>query len=165
MTNTVPKILIVGGGYAGFYTAWKLEKHLRKGEADVTIVDPRTAFATAERFPDIALLAEWPDQALPKLALDRWTAFVALTHDPKIDDPALAAALAANCFYVGALGSRKTHAKRLERLSASGLGADKLARIHSPVGLSIGAATPGEIAIAILAEITLRKRRGPEAQP
>lgn len=131
----------------------------------VAIVDPRTAFATAERFPGIRLLAEWPDQAMPKLKLDRWTAFVALTHDPRIDDPALAAALAAGCFYVGALGSRKTHAERTKRLAASGLSADALARIHAPVGLAVGAATPGEIAIAIMAEITLRRRLGPEARP
>jgi xanthine dehydrogenase accessory factor len=130
---------------------------------DVTIIDPRTAFATAARFPDIPLLTEWPDQALPKLSLDRWTAFVALTHDPKIDDPALEAALKAECFYIGALGSKKTHARRIERLRALGIGSDALARIHAPIGLNIGAASPPEIAIAILAEITLQLRRGPEA--
>jgi xanthine dehydrogenase accessory factor len=130
---------------------------------DVTIIDPRTAFATAARFPDIPLLTEWPDQALPKLSLDHWTAFVALTHDPKIDDPALEAALKAECFYIGALGSKKTHARRIERLRALGIGSDALARIHAPIGLNIGAASPPEIAIAILAEITLQLRRGPEA--
>jgi xanthine dehydrogenase accessory factor len=108
---------------------------------------------------------EWPDQALPKLALDRWTAFVALTHDPKIDEPAIAAALKADCFYVGALGSKKTHAKRIERLAAAGFEATQLARIHAPIGLNIGAATPPEIAISILAEITLRRRRGAGAAP
>lgn len=131
---------------------------------DVSIIDPRTAFATAERFPGVPLITEWPDQALPKLALDHWTAFVALTHDPKIDDPALEAALGAGCFYVGALGSKKTHAKRIERLHARGIGEDVLSRIHAPIGLSIGAASPPEIAVAILAEITLRLRRGPEAR-
>jgi xanthine dehydrogenase accessory factor len=131
---------------------------------DVVIVDPRTAFATTERFSDVPLIAEWPDQALPKLALDHWTAFVALTHDPKIDDPALEAALKAGCFYVGALGSKKTHAKRIERLHARGISGEILSRIHAPIGLSIGAASPPEIAVAILAEITLRLRRGPEAQ-
>jgi xanthine dehydrogenase accessory factor len=131
----------------------------------VTIIDPRTAFAAAERFPNISVRAEWPDQALPKLGLDRWTAFVALTHDPKIDDPAITAALKANCFYVGALGSKKTHGKRLERLAAAGVGVDQLARIHAPIGLNIGAATPPEIAVSILAEITLRRRRGAEATP
>ena len=132
---------------------------------DVAIVDPRTAFATPERFPDIRLLAEWPDQALPKIGLDHWTAFVALTHDPKIDEPAIEAALKAGCFYVGALGSKKTHARRVEHLRARGLGEETIARIHAPIGLSIGAASPAEIAVAILSEITLRLRRGPEAKP
>ena len=132
---------------------------------DVAIVDPRTAFATPERFPDIRLLAEWPDQALPKIGLDHWTAFVALTHDPKIDEAAIEAALKAGCFYVGALGSKKTHARRVEHLRARGLGDDLIARIHAPIGLSIGAASPAEIAVAILAEITLRLRRGAEAKP
>jgi xanthine dehydrogenase accessory factor len=131
---------------------------------DVTIVDPRTAFATAERFPDVPLLAEWPDTALPKLKLDHWTAFVALTHDPKIDDPALEAALASGCFYVGALGSRKTHARRVESLKKRGVADEAIARIHAPIGLAIGAASPQEIALSILAEITLRLRRGPEAK-
>jgi xanthine dehydrogenase accessory factor len=131
---------------------------------DVSIIDPRTAFATPERFPDISLVAEWPDQALPRLKLDHWTAFVALTHDQKIDDPALEAALSAGCFYIGALGSRKTHAKRVERLQARGISKDSLSRIHAPIGLPIGAASPPEIAVSILAEITLRLRRGPEAR-
>jgi xanthine dehydrogenase accessory factor len=131
---------------------------------DVTIVDPRTAFATPERFPDVPLLAEWPDQALPKIGLDHWTAFVALTHDPKIDEPALEAALRAGCFYVGALGSKKTHARRVEHLRARGLADEAIARIHAPIGLPIGAASPAEIAVAILAEITLRLRRGPGAK-
>jgi xanthine dehydrogenase accessory factor len=132
---------------------------------DATIVDPRTAFATPERFPDVPLLAEWPDTALPKLALDRWTAFVALTHDPKIDDPALDAALASNCFYVGALGSKRTHGRRVESLKKRGVSEEAIARIHAPIGLNIGAASPAEIALAILAEITMRLRRGPEAKP
>ena len=132
---------------------------------DATIVDPRTAFATPERFPDVPLLAEWPETALPKLALDRCSAFVALTHDPKIDDPALEAALASNCFYVGALGSKRTHGRRVESLKKRGVSGDAIARIHAPIGLNIGAASPAEIALAILGEITLRLRRGPEAQP
>ncbi len=131
---------------------------------DVTIVDPRTAFATPERFPDVPLLAEWPDTALPKLALDHWTAFVALTHDPKIDEPALAMALTSRCFYVGALGSKKTHARRVESLKKRGIAEEAIARIHAPIGLAIGAQSPPEIALAILAEITLRLRRGPEAR-
>jgi xanthine dehydrogenase accessory factor len=132
---------------------------------DVTIVDPRTAFATPERFPDVPLLAEWPDTALPKVGLDNWTAFVALTHDPKIDEPALEAALKSQCFYVGALGSKKTHARRVESLKKRGMSEQMLARIHAPIGLSIGAASPSEIALSILAEITMRLRRGAEAKP
>nr|WP_284701307.1 XdhC family protein [Rhodoplanes tepidamans] len=131
---------------------------------DVTIVDPRTAFASPERFPDVPLIAEWPDTALPPLAVDRYTAFVALTHDPKIDDPALLHALARDCFYVGALGSKKTHARRVERLTVAGLDAATIARIHAPIGLSIGAVSPPEIAVSILAEITARLRLPAEAR-
>jgi len=129
---------------------------------DVVIVDPRTAFATPERFPDVKLIAEWPDVALPPLDVDSYTAFVALTHDPKIDDPALMHALARDCFYIGALGSRKTHARRLERLKGQGVTADALARIHAPIGLAIGAVSPPEIALAIMGEITARLRLAPE---
>jgi len=125
---------------------------------DVIIVDPRTAFATPERFPDVKLIAEWPDTALPPLNIDGYTAFVALTHDPKIDDPALTHALARDCFYVGALGSRKTHARRVERLKAQGIGEEAIARIHAPIGLSIGAVSPPEIAVAILGQITAQLR-------
>jgi len=125
---------------------------------DVTIVDPRTAFATPERFPDVKLIAEWPDVALPPLGIDHFTAFVALTHDPKIDDPALLHALARDCFYIGALGSKKTHGRRLERLKAQGASEAALARIHAPIGLAIGAVSPPEIAVAILGQITARLR-------
>ena len=125
---------------------------------DVTIVDPRTAFASIERFPDVKVIAEWPDVALPPLNVDRYTAFVALTHDPKIDDPALKHALARDCFYIGALGSKKTHARRVVRLQEAGLSNDEIARIHAPIGLAIGAASPAEIAVAIMAEITGRLR-------
>jgi xanthine dehydrogenase accessory factor len=125
---------------------------------DVTIVDPRTAFASSERFPDVKVIADWPDAALPPLAIDHYTAFVALTHDPKIDDPALTHALARDCFYIGALGSKKTHARRIERLKAQGIADQKLARIHSPIGLPIGAVSPAEIAVAIIGEITARLR-------
>lgn len=127
---------------------------------DVTIVDPRTAFATPARFPGVRLIADWPQDVLEDLALDAFTAFAALTHDPKIDDPGLHASLAARCFYVGALGSRKTHGKRLERLSAVGAEAADLARIHAPIGLDIGAVSPAEIAISIMAEIIQVQRRG-----
>jgi len=130
---------------------------------DVTIVDPRTAFATPERFPDVKVIAEWPDKALPPLNVDRYTAFVALTHDPKIDDPALLHALSRDCFYIGALGSRKTHGRRLERLKAE-TNAD-LSRIHAPIGLDIGAVSPAEIAVAIMAQITERLHEEVEAEP
>jgi xanthine dehydrogenase accessory factor len=131
---------------------------------DVTIVDPRTAFASIERFPDVKVIAEWPDTALPPLGIDRYTAFVALTHDPKIDDPALTHALARDCFYIGALGSKKTHARRVERLKAQGLTDADIARIHAPIGLPIGAESPSEIAVAIMGEITARLRERPEAK-
>lgn len=125
---------------------------------DVTIIDPRTAFATEERFAGVKLFAEWPDKVLPGIGVDAHTAFVALTHDPKIDDPALLHALSRDCFYIGALGSRKTHGARLERLKAQGMSDTQLARIHAPIGLDIGAVSPAEIAVSILAEIvgTLR---------
>ena len=126
---------------------------------DVTIVDPRTAFASIERFPDVKVIPEWPDVALPPLGIDRYTAFVALTHDPKIDDPALTHALERDCFYIGALGSTKTHARRVERLKQQGIGEAALARIHAPVGLKIGAVSPPEIAVAIMGEITARLRQ------
>jgi len=130
---------------------------------DVTIVDPRTAFASAERFPDVKVIAEWPDQALPPLGIDRYTAFVALTHDPKIDDPALMHALARDCFYIGALGSRKTHVRRVERLKQQGLSEVDVSRIRAPIGLDIGAVSPAEIAVAIMAQITERLREEPQA--
>lgn len=130
---------------------------------DVTIVDPRTAFASIERFPDVKVIAEWPDVALPPLAIDHYTAFVALTHDPKIDDPALEHALARDCFYIGALGSMKTHAKRVERLKQAGIPEADLARIHAPIGLDIEAVSPAEIAVAIMGEITQVLRQKAEA--
>jgi xanthine dehydrogenase accessory factor len=125
----------------------------------VTIVDPRQAFATAARFPGVALDGGWPDEALRRLAPDARTAVVALTHDPKLDDPALAVALRSPAFYVGALGSRKTHANRLERLRAHGVEDALLAKIHAPVGLAIGARSPAEIAVSILAQVTERLRK------
>jgi xanthine dehydrogenase accessory factor len=132
---------------------------------DVTIVDPRTAFASQERFPDVKVIADWPDAALPPLGIDHYTAFAALTHDPKIDDPALTHALKRDCFYIGALGSKKTHGRRLERLKAQGLTDQELARIHSPIGLSIGAVSPSEIAVAVIGEITARLRLPAERAP
>jgi xanthine dehydrogenase accessory factor len=131
---------------------------------DVTIVDPRTAFASPERFPGVKVIAEWPDTALPALGVDRYTAFVALTHDPKVDDPALLHALERECFYIGALGSRKTHGRRVERLKEQGASDAALARIHAPIGLPIGAISPPEIAVAIMGEITSRLRLTPEGK-
>lgn len=129
---------------------------------DVTVVDPRTAFASPERFPDVPLIAEWPDVALPPLNIDRYTAFVALTHDPKIDDPALLHAFSRDCFYIGALGSRKTHGRRAERLRGQGAHEADIARIHAPIGLAIGAVSPAEIAVSIMAEITAALRLPPK---
>ena len=120
----------------------------------VTIIDPRSAFASELRFPGIALSTEWPDDAMAVLRPDRRTAVVTLTHDPKIDDPALTAALRSAAFYIGALGSRKTHASRCQRLAEAGFSANDLARIHGPVGLNIGALSPAEIAVSILGQIT-----------
>jgi xanthine dehydrogenase accessory factor len=129
---------------------------------DVTIVDPRTAFASIERFPDVKVIAEWPDVALQTVGIDHYTAFVALTHDPKIDDPGLDVALKSDCFYIGALGSRKTHARRVERLKAErGFTDNDIGRIHSPIGLDIDAVSPAEIAVAIIGEITQALRQEP----
>lgn len=124
----------------------------------VTVVDPRTAFATAARFPGVALVTRWPDQALAELAPDARTAVVTLTHDPKIDDPGLIAALDSPAFYVGCLGSRKTHAGRLARLAERGITPAALERLHGPVGLRIGAISPAEIAVSVLAEIVASLR-------
>lgn len=127
---------------------------------DVWVVDPRGAFATGARFPDIQLHAEWPDEIIPQIGLDQRTAFIALTHDPKIDDPALALALSSDVFYVGALGSKKTQASRVERLKGRGLSEAQVARIHGPIGLNIGAVGAPEIAISIMAEMTKALRLG-----
>jgi xanthine dehydrogenase accessory factor len=126
---------------------------------DVTIVDPRTAFATVDRFPEVKVIPDWPDVALPPLRIDHYTAFVALTHDPKIDDPALLHALQHDCFYIGALGSKKTHARRVARLMEQGVSEADIARIHAPIGLSIGAVSPAEIALAVMAQITAQLRQ------
>lgn len=151
LTVQVPpvKLLITGA----VHISQELAPMARQVGFDVIVLDPRTAFATPERFPDVRLLAEWPDDALPGLGVDRYTAFVALTHDPKIDDPALSHALKQECFYIGALGSRKTHGARGERLKAQGFSEEAIARIRAPVGLNIGAVSPAEIAVSILGEI------------
>ncbi len=121
---------------------------------EVVVVDPRRAFATSERFPGLTLRHDWPDEALDAIKVDARSAVVTLTHDPKLDDPALDRALRSPAFYIGALGSKKTHAARLQRLSAAGFGDDALARIHGPAGLAIGAKSPAEIAISVLAQLT-----------
>lgn len=126
---------------------------------DVAVIDPRSAFGSSERFPGVTLSNDWPDEAMAALKPDLRTAVVTLTHDPKIDDPALQAALKADVFYIGALGSKKTHAARLQRLRDAGFAEHELARIHGPVGLSIGAKSPAEIAISILAQMTQALRQ------
>ena len=127
----------------------------------VIVCDPRRAFADAARFPAIEVSTEWPDDALNRLGADHRTAVVTLTHDPKIDDPALEVAVRAPVFYIGALGSRRTHGKRLERLREKGFSEDELARIHAPIGLAIGARSPAEIAVSIMAEVTQVRRKPP----
>jgi len=127
----------------------------------VTVVDPRTAFASDSRFPDVAVSTDWPDEALETLRPDRRTAIITLTHDPKLDDPALAVALRSDAFYIGALGSKKTHAARCKRLQGMGFGETELARIRGPVGLEIGAISPAEIAISVMAQITQVLRAEP----
>ena len=144
-----PKLIAIGA----VHISQALAPMAKIAGLDMEIIDPRTAFATQDRFPDVPLHAEWPEDVLKQRPLDSYTALAALTHDPKIDDLALKASLDAGCFYVGALGSRKTHAKRVERLLALGATADQIARIHSPIGMDIGASSPAEIAVAVLAEI------------
>jgi xanthine dehydrogenase accessory factor len=152
-----PRLTLVGA----VHISQALAPIARVAGLDVSIVDPRTAFATPDRFPDTPIIAKWPDEALAEAPLDRFTAVCLLTHDPKIDDAALAIALKAECFYIGALGSRKTHAKRLERMRAKGFDEAALARIHAPIGLDIGAVSPAEIAVSIMAEIVASLRKKP----
>lgn len=154
------KLVLIGA----VHISQELAPMARRLGYDVTVLDPRTAFATEDRFPDVRLIAEWPDDALPGIGVDRWTAFCALTHDPKIDDPGLIHALRQECFYIGALGSRKTHARRVERLTAAGMSEAQISSIHAPIGLPIGSQSPAEIAVAILAQITSALRQGTQAQ-
>jgi xanthine dehydrogenase accessory factor len=151
------RLVIIGAGHI----AQALAPIAKLADLDVVIIDPRTAFATPERFPGCEMIADWPQEILPQHALDHSTAMVVLAHEPRIDDPGIALALAAECFYVGALGSRKTHAKRLERLRAMGISDARLATIHAPIGLDIAAVSPAEIAIAILAEIVAARHQKP----
>jgi xanthine dehydrogenase accessory factor len=159
LTAQVPSVRLVMSG--AVHISQALAPIARIAGLDVAIIDPRTAFATQERFPDAPVLAQWPDEALDRAPLDRYTAIALLTHDPKIDDVALVRALNAECFYIGALGSRKTHAKRLERMRAQGFGEAALARIHAPIGLDIGAVSPAEIAVSIIGEIIVALRKKP----
>jgi len=152
--NPPLRLVIIGA----VHIAQALAPMAEQAGYDVVIVDPRTAFATVQRFASERLDTRWPDVALPEIGLDTRTALVALTHDPKLDDPALHLAIASPAFYVGALGSRRTHAKRVERLRASGMSDAGIARISAPVGLAIGAVGPVEIALSILAEMTATLR-------
>lgn len=155
-----PRIVVIGA----VHISQALAPIARIAGFDTTIIDPRTAFATQERFPDTPLHAEWPDEVIgAAVPLDAYTALVAVTHDPKIDDMPITAALEAGCFYVGALGSRKTHAKRVERLLAGGLAQETIDRIHAPIGLDIGAASPAEIAVAVMAQVIEDLRKTPRA--
>ena len=152
--NPTVRLIIVGA----VHVAQPLVPMARALGYDVVIVDPRSAFATEERFGDAEIVRDWPDEALPSIGMDGRTALIALTHDPKIDDPALIAAVASDAFYVGALGSKKTHAKRVERLRQAGVAAAGIERIHAPIGLDIGAQGAAEIAVSIIAEITAVQR-------
>jgi xanthine dehydrogenase accessory factor len=144
-----PRLVVVGA----VHISQALAPMAKIAGFPLEIIDPRTAFATPDRFPEVQLDAEWPEDVLKNRPLDGHSALAAVTHDPKIDDFALKAALDAGCFYVGALGSRKTHAKRVERLLAMGASQSQLDRIHAPIGLNIGAATPAEIAVAVLGQV------------
>lgn len=148
--NPPLRLVIVGA----VHIAQALVPMARIAGYDPAVIDPREAFASADRFPETRLLHDWPDEAVAELGLDSRTAVVLLTHDPKLDDPALEAALRAECFYIGALGSTRTHAKRVDRMREAGHSDDATGRIHGPVGLDIGAANPAEIAVAILAQMT-----------
>jgi xanthine dehydrogenase accessory factor len=154
--NPPPRLLLVGA----VHISQALAPIAAMTGYGVSVIDPRRAFATDERFPGIAMRGDWPDEAMADLKPDRRTAVVTLTHDPKLDDPALQAALRSPAFYIGALGSRKTHAARLKRLAAAGFTPEQTARVHGPVGLSIGALSPAEIAISVLAQITAVRRGG-----
>jgi len=157
--NTPLRMLVVGA----VHIAQALAPIAVTAGYAVTIIDPRGSFATTERFPGVSLTHDWPDEAMDKLKLDARTAVVTLTHDPKIDDPALERALRSECFYIGCLGSTRTHKARLARLSEQGFGEKDFARLHGPIGLDIGAQSPAEIAISIVAEVTAVLRREPEA--
>jgi len=154
--NPPLRLIIVGA----VHIAQALVPMARIAGYDPVLIDPRESFGSAERFPGETILHDWPDEGVQAFGLDTRTALVLLTHDPKLDDPALEQALASDCFYIGALGSTRTHAKRVERMTAAGFSPEQIARIHGPVGLDIGAAGPAEIAVAILAQMTRVLRKG-----
>lgn len=154
--NPPLRLVVVGA----VHIAQPLVQIARLAGYDPFVIDPREAFGSEARFPGQAISHDWPDEAMAAHGLDARTAVVTLTHDPKIDDPAIGAALGSEVFYLGCLGSTRTHAKRVARLAEAGYGADEIARIHAPVGLDIGAATPAEIAVSVMAEITQALRRG-----
>jgi len=154
-----PRLVVIGA----VHISQALVPVAQSCEFDVTVIDPRTAFASIDRFPSVNLLAEWPDNVLQGQPLDPYTALVALTHDPKVDDLPLQLAMQAQCFYIGALGSRKTHAKRMARFAEAGLEESAMAAVHAPIGLDIGSATPAEIAVSIVAEIIQTLRKEPVA--
>jgi xanthine dehydrogenase accessory factor len=151
-----PRLLIIGA----VHIAQVLAPMAAMAGYEVTIIDPRSAFASVQRFPDVTVTDEWPDEALERLVPDAQTAVVTLTHDPKLDDPALAAALTSPAFYIGALGSKRTHEKRIARLQELGLASDIFARIHAPIGLDLGGRFPSEIAVSILAQIIRVRYQG-----
>jgi len=150
-----PRLVLVGAAHISQFLA----PMATLAGFEVIVIDPRRAFASAERFPGVRLLDDWPDDALAQVKLDARSAVVTLTHDSKLDDPALIAALASPAFYIGALGSTRTHAKRVARLTQAGLGAE-IGRIHAPVGLDLGGRAPREIAVSILAEVIRVRYRG-----
>ena len=157
--NPPPRLFIVGA----VHIAQSLVPMAQLAGYEVVLIDPRQAWASETRFPDVKILLDWPDDALDLLKPDRRSAIVTLTHDPKLDDPALRSALKSEAFYIGSLGSKRTHAKRLERLTEAGFDADTLARVKGPIGLAIGAKSPAEIAVSILAEVTRIRRNPPDA--
>ncbi|HEX2115232.1 MAG TPA: XdhC family protein [Alphaproteobacteria bacterium] len=157
--NPPPRMFVIGA----VHIAQPLAKVAQLTGYGVTVIDPRRSFAGGDRFAGLDVTSEWPDEALHRLRPDARSAIVTLTHDPKIDDPALETALRSPAFYVGALGSKKTHAARLERLRRAGFSDSDLARIHGPVGIAIGAVSPAEIAVSIMAQITQQRRQGGEA--
>ncbi len=153
--NPPLRLVVVGG----VHIAQHLVSMAQGAGFDPLVIDPREAFGAAARFPQARVINDWPDDAINEVGIDARTALVLLTHDPKLDDPALEIALRSDVFYIGALGSKRTHAARVERLTGAGFSEAQIARIHGPVGLDIGAAGPAEIAVSILAQMiqTLRK--------